>query len=188
MQHGQEAIAGDHDKNHEQALALNERQLSHVPAIMEQQIIRPHCNDIICGGARMQSVKSLVRSSVAWGAKARTEGEEYCRARCDRESEASGWSVQFALTLTSPRSRTTSPLASFCFQADENAYVRVWPRDGSDRHILNLSKTDRRCGVVGAGDAVCVPELARRFCRHQHSGERNVLDANVGLMYLGRRY
>jgi hypothetical protein len=53
----QPTVAGTHDENHEQFLALDKRQLANVPAIMEQQIEGPHGDVIISSGAEVQRME-----------------------------------------------------------------------------------------------------------------------------------
>ena len=53
----QAVVSCTHDEDHEQVLALNERQLAHVPAVMEQEIEGPHGDVIISSGAEMQRVE-----------------------------------------------------------------------------------------------------------------------------------
>jgi len=50
-------VTSTHDENHEQFLALDEWQLAHIPAVVEQQIEGPHSDVIISGRANVQSVE-----------------------------------------------------------------------------------------------------------------------------------
>src|SRR5215510_5733382 len=53
----QPAVTGTHDEDHEQVLALDARQLAHVPAVVEQQIEGPHGDVFIGSGAEVQRVE-----------------------------------------------------------------------------------------------------------------------------------
>jgi hypothetical protein len=76
-----------HDEDHEQFLALDKRQLSHVFTVVEQQIEGPHGDIIIGGSAEMQRVEVEQAEGVE-GGHLPVDDAGPCRDSRERTSEA----------------------------------------------------------------------------------------------------